>query len=371
MGKIGIDIRKLRDYGIGTYIENLISQFSRLDSKNKYILFCRPQDREALPPLGDNFSSVVDGSPNYSLREHLSLPWRAKRLNLDLYFSPHYVLPLLTPCRAIVTIHDVIHLLFPENLPHKGAYYYAKFMIGRALAKAEKVVAVSHHSRADIQRLFPGHATRIEVIHNSIDPHFFHQPSEDELLRVKRRFQIDYPFILFVGNVKPHKNLTNMLKAFSLIRGRQERRLKLVIAGAERDKSPETIKIIDSLDLYQEVRFLGYVNKEELCCLYHLAELFAFPSFYEGFGLPPLEAMACGTPVLASNLSSLPEVLGDAALMVNPYQVEEIAEGMQRLIEDTALREELIKRGAQQVKRYSWEDAARRYLMLFAQILAQ
>jgi len=371
MGKIGIDIRKLRDYGIGTYIENLINQFSRLDSENQYILFCRPQDRENLPPLRGNFHPVVDRSTNYSLREHFSLPRKAKRLKLDLYFSPHYVLPLLTPCRAIVTIHDVIHLLFPENLPHKGAYYYARFIIGRALTKAERVITVSHHSKADIQRLFPGYASRIEVIHNSIDPHFFHQPREEELLRVKGRFQIDYPFILFVGNLKPHKNLTNLLKAFSLLRDRQQRGLKLVIMGAERDKSPQITETLDRLSLRQEVRFLGYVNKEELCCLYHLAELLAFPSFYEGFGLPPLEAMACGTPVLASHLSSLPEVLGDAALMVNPHQVEEIAEGMQQLIENHHLREEFIRRGAQQIKRYSWEEAARRYLALFAQILAQ
>ncbi|TKJ34736.1 glycosyl transferase family 1 [bacterium (candidate division B38) B3_B38] len=371
MGKIGIDIRKIRDYGIGTYIENLISQFSRLNSENQYILFCRPQDLERLPPLGENFHPVVDESANYSLREHLSLSRKAKRLSLDLYFSPHYVFPLLIPCRAIVTIHDVIHLLFPENLPRKGAYYYARFMIGRALAKAEKVVAVSHHSRADIQRLFPGYASRIEVIHNGIDPRFFRQPSENELLRVKRKFQIDYPCILFVGNLKPHKNLTNLLKAFALLRGRRERGLKLVVAGAERDKSPHMRETIDRLSLGAEVRFLGYVNKEELCCLYHLAELFAFPSFYEGFGLPPLEAMACGTPVIASNLSSLPEVLGDAAVMVNPHQVEEIAEGMRQLIENIPLREELIRRGAQQVKKYSWEEAARRYLSLFAQIFTR
>ena len=371
MGNIGIDIRKLKDYGIGTYIENLISQFSRLDSENQYILFFRSQDIKELPPLGKNFHPVVDSSGNYSLREHLSLPRKAKRLILDLYFSPHYVLPLFTPCRAIVTIHDVIHLLFPENLPRKGAYYYARFMIGRALAKAEKVVAVSRHSRADIQRLFPGYATRIEVIHNGIDPHFLRQPSEDELLRVKGKFQIDHPFILFVGNLKPHKNLTNLLKAFSLLRGRRERDLNLVIVGVERDKSPQLRETIDRLSLHQAVRFLGYVDKDELCCLYHLAELLAFPSFYEGFGLPPLEAMACGTPVLASQLSSLPEVLGDAALMVNPYQVEEIAEGIQQLIENAPLRKELIRRGLQQVKRYSWEEAARRYLVLFAQVLAQ
>ncbi len=371
MGKIGIDIRKIKDYGIGTYIENLIGQFSRLDSDNQYILFCRPQDMEALPQLGENFQLVVDNSAPYSLAEHFSLPRKAKRLNLDLYFAPHYVLPLLTPCRAIVTIHDVIHLLFPENLPHKGAYYYARFMIGRALAKAERVVAVSHHSSADIRKLFPNHAGRIEVIHNGIDPHFFRHPGEDELLRAKGRFHIDYPFILFVGNLKPHKNLTNLLKAFALLRGRRERGLKLVIAGGERDKSAQISEAIDRLSLGAEIRFLGYVNKEELCCLYHLAELFAFPSLYEGFGLPPLEAMACGTPVLASNLSSLPEVLGDAALMVNPHQVEKIAEAMQQLMENKPLREELIRRGAQQAKRYSWEEAARKYLVLFAQVLAR
>ncbi|MFB0519465.1 MAG: glycosyltransferase family 4 protein [Acidobacteriota bacterium] len=371
MVKIGIDIRKIRDYGIGTYIENLISQFSRFDSENQYILFCRPQDMEGLPQLGENFHPVVDRSAHYSLREHLSLSRKAKRLNLDLYFSPHYVLPLLTSCQAIVTIHDVIHLLFPENLPRKGAYYYARFMMGRALAKAEKVVAVSHHSGADIQRLFPRYASRVEVIHNGIDPRFFRQPGEDELLRAKGGFQIDYPFILFVGNLKPHKNLTNLLKAFALLRGRRERGLKLVVAGGERDKSAQIREIIDRLSLGAEVRFLGYVNKEELCCLYHLAELFAFPSFYEGFGLPPLEAMACGTPVLSSNLSSLPEVLGDAAFMVNPHQVEEIAEGMQQLMENRPLREELIRRGAQQAKRYSWEESARRYLALFTQILAK
>jgi glycosyltransferase involved in cell wall biosynthesis len=362
MARIAIDARKWRDYGIGTYVRNLVRHLARLDHETTYYLFCDRQDAATLRDLASNFVPVVDDSAGYGLKEHLSIPLKLRRLRVDLFHSPHYVLPLLCPTRAVVTIHDCIHLLFPQYLPNRGAVHYAGFMMRSAIRRSALVLTVSEASRADILRFFPeAAAERVLVVPNAIDPAILDDPGEAEQERVRERYQIRGRFVLYAGNVKPHKNLERLISAFAAARqhgGLED--VKLILIGDEVSKQGSLRRTMEAAGLRHDVRFFGFVPDRTLACLYRMASAFAFPSLYEGFGLPPLEAMACGAPVVTSRLSSLPEVVGDAALLVDPYSVDDIASALRRVILDDALRSELISRGRARARAFSWEQSVER-----------
>jgi glycosyltransferase involved in cell wall biosynthesis len=308
--KIAIDVRKWRDFGIGTYVRNLVRHLARLDHDATYLLFCNEADEATLRDLAENFVPVVDRSPGYGLREHLAIPLKLRRLGAELLHTPHYVRPLLCTIPSVVTIHDCIHLLFPQYLPNRMAWRYARFIMGSAVRHSALVFTVSEASRADILRFYPwADPDKVHVVPNAIDTELLDNPGEEEMERVSRY-------------------------------------------GALR-------RAVEQTGLRQDVRFFGFVPHRTLAALYRMAALFAFPSLYEGFGLPPLEAMSCGTPVVTSRISSLPEVVDDAALLVDPYSVEDIALAMGRLLDDDALRTRLVEKGLARAQSYSWERSVR------------
>jgi len=355
--KIAIDARKWRDYGIGTYVRNLVRHLATLDRETTYFLFCDRADEPTLRDLAENFVPVVEDSSGYSLQEHFTIPAKLHKLGAQLLHSPHYVLPLLCRKRAIVTIHDCIHLLFPQYLPNRAAYQYAKAMMGHAVRHSDLVLTVSEASRRDILHFYPrADADRLQVIPNAIDEAILEDPGEEEMERVQERYQIRGRFVLYAGNIKPHKNLERLVAAFGQIKQRPGHEdVKLLIIGDEINRYGSLRRSVEAAGVRQDVRFFGFVPSKTLSALYRLASVFAFPSLYEGFGLPPLEAMACGTPVVTSRISSLPEVVGDAALLVDPYSTEDIALGLERVLGDDALRAELSTRGRARVKQFSWE----------------
>jgi glycosyltransferase involved in cell wall biosynthesis len=361
MARIAIDVRKWRDYGIGTYVRNLVRHLARIDRETTYFLFCDQADVLTLRDLAANFVPVVDESPGYSLREHLTIPIKLKRLGIELLHEPHYVLPLLTPTRSVVTIHDCIHLLFPQYLPNRMALGYARFMMGQAIRRSATVFTVSEASRQDILRFYPeADEECVQVVPNAIDPSLIENPGEEEIERVRERYQIRGRFVLYAGNIKPHKNLDRLIAAFGLLKRRNGLEdVKLLIIGDEIHKYGSLRRAVESAGVRHDVRFFGFVPDSTLAALYRLASVFAFPSLYEGFGLPPLEAMACGAPVVTSKLSSLPEVVGDAAVLVDPYSVEAIADGLARVLEDQALRTDLIARGLLRAASFSWERSVK------------
>jgi len=355
--KIAIDARKWRDYGIGTYVRNLVRHLATLDRETTYFLFCDRADEPTLRDLAENFVPVVEDSAGYSVREHFTIPVKLHRLGVQLLHSPHYVLPLLCRTRSIVTIHDCIHLLFPQYLPNRMAYQYARAMMGNAVRRSDLVLTVSEASRRDILRFYPrADPDRLQVIPNAIDEAILDDPGEEEMERVQERYQIRGRFVLYAGNIKPHKNLERLVAAFGLIKQRPGHEdVKLLIIGDEINRYGSLRRRVETAGVRQDVRFFGFVPSKTLSALYRLASVFAFPSLYEGFGLPPLEAMACGTPVVTSRISSLPEVVGDAALLVDPYSTEDIAHGLERVLGDEGLRGELSTRGRARVKQFSWE----------------
>ncbi len=359
--RVAIDARKLHDFGIGTYIRNILRQLARIDRQTEYVLICQPRDRELAVSLGDNFRVEVNTSPPYSLREQVSIPWTLVRTRARVLHEPHYVLPPLARCRSVVTIHDCIHLRFPQYLRNRAALTYARTQMGAAARRSDRILTVSEASKRDILEFFDVPAEKITVIHNAIDEHFETAPPEDEVRRVAERYQLQERFVLYVGNVKPHKNLVRLLDAFHLLRRSPDLQdVKLVIIGDEISKYAALRRAIHRYNLHKFVRFLGFLPDERLAIVYRLASVFVFPSLYEGFGLPPLEAMASGTPVVTSNVSSLPEVTGDAALLVDPTSAEAIADAMARVLRDPALAAQLAAKGLARSREFSWERAATR-----------
>ncbi|MGD8898139.1 MAG: glycosyltransferase family 1 protein, partial [Acidobacteriota bacterium] len=291
----------------------------------------------------------------------LSIPLKLRRLGAELLHSPHYVRPLLCTIPSVVTIHDCIHLLFPQYLPNRMAWRYARYMMGSAIRHSAVVFTVSDSSRADILRFYPwADPGKVHVVPNAIDTELLEGPGEEEMARVRERYQVHGRFVLFAGNVKPHKNLERLIRAFALVReqaGHED--LQLLLIGDDVSRYGALRRAVESVGLRQDVRFFGFVPPRTLAALYRMASVFAFPSLYEGFGLPPLEAMSCGTPVVTSRMSALPEVVGEAALLVDPYKVEAIATGIAAVLDDDGLRERLVEKGRARAEAFSWERSVR------------
>jgi len=364
--RIGIDARKAADYGIGTHVRNLAQRLVRLDRTNEWVFFHRPGD-ENLLPAGERVRLVPERSGGYSLGELTSLTAKARELRLDLYHAPHYVLPLRLPCPSIVTIHDVIHLTERgfRGLPR----LYARLMIGRALRAAARIITVSHASEREILRQFPRLRPRIEIIPNGVEDLFHPRPAAAAAAFVKETFALDGPFLLFVGNPKEHKNLDLLFAGFVKLARRYPTLHLLVVGGDERQRR-SLARQTRHLGIDKRTTLAAPVEREALAELYSAAAAFVFPSRDEGFGLPPLEAMACGTPVASSSSASLPEVLGPAAAYFSPESSDSLVEAICRLLDNPALRERLSRLGLERVRLFSWDDATAKTLALYREVLA-
>ena len=367
--RIAIDARKLHDYGIGTYIRNLLSGLTRLDRDTEYIVLCRPRDLDWIGSLGDNFRAVPEHARPYSLGEQVWIPLSVARERVHLLHEPHYVLPLATRCRCVVTIHDCIHLMFPQYLPGRMAHAYAKASMWSAVRKSDRILTVSEASKRDILRFFDIPPEKVVVIYNAIDERFLAPPDLERMDMIRQRYQLDHPFLLYVGNIKPHKNLERLIEAFALARAGGLDDLRLVIVGDEISKYPPLRQTVHRHRLDKQVRFLGFQPYDTLAAFYRLARAFVFPSLYEGFGLPPLEAMASGTPVVTSNVSSMPEIAGGAAILVDPHEPASIAQGITTAVTDAARRAELIDRGLARARNFSWTQSVHAIHRIYMEVL--
>jgi glycosyltransferase involved in cell wall biosynthesis len=279
------------------------------------------------------------------------------------------VLPTGVRARSVVTIHDCIHLMFPQYLPNRAAHAYARATMWSAARRSACILTVSEASKRDILHFFNVPQDKVVVIPNAIDERFWHEPREEDIDRVRQRYQLDTRFVLYVGNIKPHKNLVRLIEAFAdLRRDPSFEDVKLLIIGDEISKLPALRRAVHRHKLHKHVRFLGYLPDEMLAILYRLAAVFVFPSLYEGFGLPPLEAMASGTPVVTSNVSSLPEVTGGAAVLADPYDVESIRDGVCRVLTDPALAAEMRRHGLVRARDFSWERSVGKTLEVYQQV---
>lgn len=366
--RIGIDARKIRDFGIGNYIKYLLQHIPTSDAENTYVIFHYPEDREMIP-VGQHFQCVPDTSLKYSIRELALLPFKMAQFRLDLFHAPHYTLPPLRPCRGVVTIHDVIHLRFPEYLPHPLAYYYAKSLMWLAARSASKVITVSECSKRDIVRYLHIPEEKIVVIYNGIDvTQHANQPTVDPE-QVESHFGLSRPYLLYLGNFLPHKNTERLIKAYSLIKQRYNLPHCLVLAGKNKKLRAQLDRVIAEEHLQNDVILTGFVEDTWFSPLYANADLFVYPSLYEGFGLQALEAMAHRVPVAASNVSSLPEITGDAAIQFDPVNLESMAEAMYIAVTDQELRARLIENGIKRLTHFSWPEMAKRTIEVYRDVM--
>jgi glycosyltransferase involved in cell wall biosynthesis len=369
--RIVIDTRHIRDFGIGTYIRNLVQALAKLDSENRYILVTYSADAQELNGLPSNFELSIYERKDSEVLDQAAFPLYLRGLRADLYHIPLNVVSLLMPTPYIVTVHDMSSLLFDELPARQRRFRHYQFR--RGLERASRVIAVSNATQRDIEGLFGIRAAKIRQIYNAPDPQFLEagpDPSDPEQQLMLERYQIRRPFLLYVGTIRRQKNIPRLVEAFAVLRAELEGHptygdLRLIIIGDEISRHPEVRRTVIQTRVEQAVRFLGFVPFETLRTFYASAAAFVFPSLYEGFGLPPLEAMASGTPVVTSNVSSLPEVVGDSAILVNPENVFEIARGIREALTSESLREALIQRGHQQARRFSWESTARQVLEVY------
>ena len=373
--KIAIDIRRMTEFGVGTYIRNVVRTLGRLDHENEFLLIGSPNKVEEIGTLPPNFHTVPALASDRSVQGYREFRTALKRLECDLVHIPNlYSVPRMLPCPYVMTVHDVLQHM---SRAREQSGFWRSFhfqMTKRVLAGAARIFAVSNFTRNEIEKLFEIPSDRVEVIYNAIDERFLHgHASEADRDLIAQRYQVTYPFLLYAGRISPHKNVVRMIEAFSALKTELERDqaypdLKLIIIGDDLSGNPDLRRTVVRSGVQHDVRFLGFVPIEVLRIFYDEAKIFVFPSLYEGFGLPPLEAMAHGTPVVTSNVSSLPEVVGNAAVLVNPENVFEIMRALHRTLMDKDMRCRMKERGYKQAARFSWETSVRRILEAYGQI---
>jgi len=366
-----MDARRSGFFGIGTYIRNLVAALARLDQTNRYTLITLP-GAEPLHGVGPNFQTAVFARPDTDRLQNVTFPFFLKQLGADLFHIPLNSVAYCMPKPYVVTIHDLSSLTDKGGGGMREMFHRERYR--RGAARAARVIAVSNATRRDLETVLGIAPERIRTVYSAPDPIF--GPADLDGARadaVLQRYSIQPPFILYAGTIRPHKNVGRLVEAFSVVRSEFEshpvlRDLKLVIIGDELSRYPAVRRAVAATRIAPFVRFLGFVPVETLRVFYQAATLFAFPSLSEGFGLAPLEAMACGTPVISSDLPALVEAVGEAAELVSPDNVFDIARGLRRLLLDPELRDRRGEEGRAQAANFSWDDTARAVLRIYEEV---
>ncbi len=367
--KVALDARKLRDFGIGTYIRGLLGAFAALGRPEELIAYVPPgAEPEAPPASGGTIAYRAEGARPYSLAELWRLAVRVRRDRAELFHAPHYVCPPLLPCPAVVTIHDLIHLRFPDRRRRRAAPLYARVMLRLAVKRAARIITVSESTRRDLETWLGAPPERIRVIPNGVGPEFRPHAGGASLDGALAALGVARPYLLFVGNPLPHKNLPRLLDAFAGLPAEVGR---LVLAGIPAGARAATLEACAARALTARVAVVAPLPGAVMPLLYQGATALACPSLWEGFGLPALEAMACGTPVLAGDRGGLPEVVDGAGLLVDPTNVDALREGLYNLAAHESVRAALRAAGLARARAFSWRQAAEATLATYREALAR
>lgn len=361
--KIAIDlsITVINQSGTGIYAANLFTALQQLDSGNEFCSFVVNQRRDM--SSRKSISTRLDTLYRDLIWTHAHLPFQVTKAKVDLLHMPANVIPLMPPCRTVVTIHDAIFLQFPKSftLWHRT---YARLLVPYSAKRSTRILTNSEQSKRNLVEYMKIDPEKIVVTYLAAASDFG-PVAQPEITRVRQMYNLNQ-YILTVGALEPRKNMIRLLQAFAQLRA-DGYSGELVHAGPKGWLFEDVMVEVDRLDLQGSVRFLGRVPKQDLIGLYNAATCFVYPSLYEGFGLPVLEAMSCGCPVITSNLSSLPEIAGDAAIMIDPYNVQQFVKAMQEVLANPSFAHNLIQRGFQQAMQFSWARCAQETLAVYQQ----
>ena len=374
--KIGIDARFYgpRQKGLGRYVEKLIEQLEEIDNENQYLVFLRKESWDEYQPRNPNFKKALADYGWYGFKEQIFLPIKIWQSKVDLIHFPHFNVPLLCPAPFVVTIHDLILKRFPTKRAstlHPVFYWLKKtayhLVINSALKRAKRIIAVSNYTKKDILEYFKVNPEKIQVIYEGAPDPVTNLQSQPK--------GISKPYLLYVGNAYPHKNLEGLILAFAKIKNKEQQTtnnknlgLQLVLVG-ELDYFYKRLKKFihnSSFLIHDSIILTDFVSDKELAVLYQNAVCYVFPSLCEGFGLPPLEAMAHNLPVISSSATCLPEILGRAATYFNPENPEEIAGKVKQVLEDKKLQKKMISLGKKRIKKYSWQRMGKETLRIYS-----
>jgi glycosyltransferase involved in cell wall biosynthesis len=370
--RIGIDAHAIgaRQGGNETYIRGLIKSLAEIDGENLYTIYladagAAAQWRENFTTRYKNFNVRLLPPPTPLVRVPVYLSYELFRRPVDV-LHVQFTAPPFCRVPVVVTIHDLAFERMPETFTRRGSFQL-KLTVRRTAKKAAKVATVSEYSRQDLLDIYKLPPEKVVVTYNGVESSFTPLPSvPNEAEEVRRRFGVSRDFLLAVGSLQPRKNLVRLIRAYARLRGeREDFRPQLVIVGRKLWLASEIFDEVKRQRWADDVILTGYVADEDLPALYRAARAFVYPSLFEGFGLPPLEAMACGTPVVTSDVSSLPEITGDAALLIDPNDERALANALIEVVNNDRLRAELREKGIAQAKKFTWRDAAEKTLMLY------
>lgn len=369
--KIGVDGRAAKWYrgtGIGTYTYQLINSLNKIDSINDYLVFL--PENTALE-LGDNFEiQSVKANSDSNFWDEVKVENNFYNKNLDIYHVPQNGVGLSNnlECHKTITLHDIIPLRMPETVSYNYLHIF-NTEIPKILDNCDGIITVSEFSKQDIAKGFNFPLDKIFVTHLAAED--IYRPLDKKMCKeiIKKEYGINEDFILYVGGFSPRKNIIGLIEAYSLLPENRRKNLKLIITG-KKGISYEIYKTrAIKLKVEKDVIFTDFIPLEKLPIFYNASSLLAYPSFYEGFGLPPLEAMACGTPVIASNVTSLPEICGDSALLIDPHNINELSYSIEKILSDKSLREKLISKGLNKSSSYSWNITAKGTVEAYKKII--
>jgi len=373
--RIGIDCRTIlnpgkgEQAGVGHYTYYLVRKLLKYDKVNQYVLFFDYRVTNTKEFKQKNaeikyfpFSEYKKFLPfSYS---HMLISAFLSRNKLDIYHSPANVIPYTFKGNSIITVHDLAIYKHPEWFP-RGQQFSTKILVPKSLKKVRKIIAVSETTKKDIIKLFKISAKKVKVIYEGV----FREKAKVSLQTLKRKHRITDDYILFLGTIEPRKNLVGLIQAYAeVIKSKKFARYQLVMAGAKGWKEKEVFKTIRKLKLEDRVRYLGYVSHEDKLSLIANCTVFVFPSYYEGFGLPILEAMEMGAPVITSNLSSIPEITDHAAVHINPYKEKEILQALKKVLGSAVLRRKLRQAGMKKAKEFSWQKTAKQTMAVYREV---
>jgi len=357
-----------RPHGVGSYVRNLARRLAALDRENQYTLYVSPENAVHFEGLGPNVRLVQGpaGRPRRALWEQAELPLDLVRRQVDLFHGPGFVVPLFGACPRIVTLHDMTFSLFPREHTFARRHYF-NVMVPLSARAADIIIAISESTRTDLVRLLGVKPEKVRVIHLAAGEEFRPGRDPDRLLQVRRKYGIERRMILYLGMIEPRKNLQRLVGAFARLKDLREE-CCLVLAGSLGWGGNDLLRAVEAHGLKEEVILPGYLDDADLPALYSAAEVFVYPSLYEGFGIPVLEAMACGTPVITSKVSSMPEIAGDAAVLVDPLSVDDLAGALSRVLLNKNQQQQMSERGLQRSRQFTWERTARETLRAYREL---